>query len=179
MGHIVPSTGVVLCVRTPGMAGTMIRFGAGLIDQDNLVNHIAVIDHQDENGTWWGIEGRPGGVGWVDVAIYLESPYTISNQFQLMDVTGNHRFSISRTMQGLLGTPYDWRAIGEDAMRDLHIDVLWGEKWKGHVAPGHVVCSSVAAYAYKVCGLSFPGNVDLPHVQPSDWANFILENRYQ
>lgn len=176
---IVPSSGVVMCVRTPGLPATMIRFGAGLIDEDNLINHIAVLDHVDADGTWWAIEGRPGGVGWADASSYLKSPYTLTNQHQLTKATSEQRLAICTTMQGLLGTPYDWRAIGEDAVRDLHLSDLWGEKWKGSVAPGHVVCSSVAAYTYKKLGLGYPSDVDLAHVQPADWADYIIEQRYQ
>jgi hypothetical protein len=88
------------------------------------------------------------------------------------------RLNICKTMAGLLGTPYDWRAIGEDAVRDLHLPELWAEKWQGAVAPAHVVCSSVAAYDYKTDGLPYPTDVDLAHVQPADWGSFLLERYY-
>jgi len=172
---IEPRPGLVLCVRTAGFGGEMIRFGAALIGASDLENHILVLDHKTGD-TWWGVEGRPGGVGWVDATAYLESPWTLSNQGQ--EVTLSKANSICRKMRGLLGTPYDWRAIGEDALRDLHLSTMWAEKWHG-VAPAHVVCSSVAAYAYSVAELAYPKQTDLPHIQPADWADFIILNGFQ
>jgi hypothetical protein len=172
----VPYTGLVMCVRTNGEAGEWIRFGASLIHEDDLVNHVAVLHHQDETGRWWGIEGRPGGVGWVDATSYIESQYTISNEREV--ISSDVRLKVANTMAGLLGVPYDWRAIGEDAVRDLHLPDLWAEKWKGLVAPGHVVCSSAAAVAYRDSKLPYPSNVDIAHVQPADWADFLIQNHY-
>lgn len=165
-----------MCVRTNGLSGGLIRFGASLIDEDDLVNHVAVLDHQDDTGRWWAVEGRPGGVGWADATPYIDSSYTVSNEREV--ISDETRADISITMVGLLGTPYDWRAISEDAVRDLHLPELWAEKWKGAVAPAHVVCSSVAAYCYKKNGLPYPTNVDLAHVQPADWADFLIQSHY-
>lgn len=181
-GHwvIKPQAGMVLCVRTPGFAAEAIRFGEMLIGENDLENHVAVLDHQDNTGRWWAIEGRPGGVGWRDAGTYLTSRWTISNQSQ--PLTEAQRTDICKTMRGLLGTPYDWTAISEDALRDLHLPDLWAENWHG-VAPGHVVCSSAAAWAYFHNSLAAPGaagsGIDPAHVQPADWSDFIVLNGYQ
>jgi hypothetical protein len=173
---------MVLVVRTSGFRADMIRFGAALIGASDLENHVAVLDHftpnpgDDQYGTWWAVEGRPGGVGWVDAAAYLNSPWTLSNQGQ--EMTQDQRNDITKTMRGLLGVPYDWTAIAEDGIRDLHLPDVWAEKWHG-VAPGHVVCSSAAAWAYIMNGAAYPQEVDMPHVQPADWADFIIMNGYQ
>lgn len=171
-----PKPGMVLCVRTNGLAGGVIRFGEMLIGEDDLVNHVAVLDHIDNHDTWWAIEGRPGGVGWRDATAYLTSPWTLTNQGQ--PLTNDQRASICMTMRGLLEVPYDWTAIGQDMLRDLHLPDLWGEKFNNQ-APAHVVCSSVAAWTYKNMMADAPGNVDVAHVQPADWADFILTNMYE
>lgn len=173
---VVTWPGMVLCVRTNGLAGEMIRFGEMLIGEDDLENHVAVLDHKDSTGRWWAIEGRPGGVGWRDATPYLSSPWTLSNQSQA--ITDTMRMDICKTMRGLLGVPYDWTAISEDALRDLHLPSVWAENWHG-VAPAHVVCSSAAAYAYRHNNLQSPAQTDTAHIQPADWADFIVLNGYQ
>lgn len=167
--------GTVLAVRTSGFGADMIRFGAALIGASDLENHIAVLDHKTGD-TWWAVEGRPGGVGWADATAYLESPWTLSNQGQSLSTS--QRDSICKTMRGLLGVPYDWTAIEQDGFRDLHIPELWAEKWHG-VAPAHVVCSSVSTWAYMTNGADYPKQVDPAHIQPADWADFIILNGYQ
>jgi hypothetical protein len=181
-----PQPGMVLCVRTNGTSDELIRFGAALLDEDDLENHVAVLDHITPDpkggvGTWWAIEGRPGGVGWVDASAYLSSPWTISNQGQKL--TDEQQQDICKTMQALIGTPYDWEAIEEAGMRDLHmtslhLPELWSEKWHG-VAPGHVICSSAAVWGYMKNGADYPKNIDQAHVQPADWSDFIILNGYQ
>ena len=173
-GYIMP--GHVMAVKTTGFTGDMIRFGACLIDEPNLSNHIAVLDHMDDKGTWWCIEGRPGGVGWRDATAYLSSEHTITNQGQ--HTTAPQRDAICKFMQMMLGVGYDWRAIAEDGARDLHIPDPWGETWNGEQA-GHVVCSSVAALAYSSSQLQHPIQTNLPHIQPADWVSFILGNGYE
>jgi hypothetical protein len=162
--------GDVLAVRSPGRPAWWIRIGAALRDQPNLSNHIAVAHHLDASGTLWGIEGRPGGVGWVDCSLYLTSPYTLTNAGQ--PKTSAQRESVCATMQALLGTAYDWEAIVADGMADLGMKVPgWDPSWHGTV-PAHVVCSSSAAYAYAKAGLACPAGDRL--CQPADWDAFIL-----
>lgn len=162
--------GDVLAVRTAGRPAWWIRIGAALRNQPNLSNHIAVADHVDTHGTLWGIEGRPGGVGWVDCGLYLKSPYTLTNADQ--PKTAAQRRLIRGAMASLLGTAYDWEAIIADGAADLGLKVPgWDPNWHGTV-PAHVVCSSSAAYAYAHAGLPCPAGDRL--VQPSDWDTFII-----
>lgn len=180
--RIAPHPGMVLAVHTAGMFAEGIRMGSVLIDETSAQNHILVLHHQDTvTGRWWGIEGRPGGVGWRDASDYLSNVATVSNQHQPLD-TGQQALVCS-TMQQTLGTPYDWDAIMQDAARDLHLPETWAgthENWnnvRGSV-PAHVVCSSVAAWAYRQASAEYPRQVDLRHTQPADWVQFILANNY-
>lgn len=167
--------GTVLCVRSSGFAGFMIRFGAAIRNKPNLQNHVAVAHHTDEHGTLWCIEGRPGGVGWRDATTYTQSPWTLMNTEQpFTDVQGA---AIAKQMEALLGTKYDWDAIAADALSDLGMRLPgWDSKWQGLVA-GQVVCSSAAAYAY--------GKAQVPHpvgdrgCQPSAWTEWILTKEWE
>lgn len=173
--------GDILAIRSDGFAGRMIRFGSALIDEPNLANHIAVLDHQDAKGTWWCLEGRPGGVGWRDATAYLASSYTIANRNQ--PKSDAQRAAITGMMRMLINTQYDWDAIVGDALRDLHLPPIpdpWAEKTKngGEVA-GHVVCSSAAVFAYIKAIVGHPEQTDAAHIEPSDWVQFIIENHYE
>ena len=176
MTNVLPGT--VLATRTPGGWRTpqwWIRFGAAVKDKPNLANHIAVPHHQDAHGTWWGIEGRPGGVGWVDCSRYLADPATITNKGQ--PLTTAQRAGICAAMEKLLGGPYDWAAIVADAEADLGIHMPgWDPSWHGSV-PGHVVCSSAAQYAYLKAGAEAPEGDR--GTQPADWVSFILRHGWQ
>lgn len=163
--------GDVLAIRTSGDAAWWIRFGAAIRNQPNLSNHIAVVHHTDDKGTVWAIEGRPGGVGWVDCGKYLKSPALLTNAEQ--PKTDQQRVTVCKTMEALLGTPYDWQAIIVDGAEDLGVKVAgWSPDWKTGEVPGHVVCSSAADYAYFKAGLACP--IHGREVQPSDWDTFIL-----
>lgn len=172
-----PSIGDVLVTRSrKGWAGRLIRFGACLRDQANLWNHVAVIHHIDQAGTAWAVEGRPGGVGWVDARKYLTDPYTISNSQQPR--TPEQRVLIVTVVEAMLGTAYDWQGIAGDAALAIGMPALFAEKWDGKV-PGHVVCSSLADWAYEHSGLPSPGVHDTRHTTPADWAQLIVEHRWQ
>ena len=158
--------GDVLAVRSGGLAGTLIRFGAALRNRPNLSNHIAIVSHYDDNRTLWCIEGRPGGVGWRDARDYLASPWTFTNSRQPKNP--GQRALVTRTARAMLGTPYDWAAIAGDGLSDLH---LWDPV--GGVVRGHVVCSALAACAYDKAGLPRPLG-DERMVQPADWDEWIL-----
>jgi hypothetical protein len=163
--------GDVLAIRTGGWEAWWIRFGSGIQGKPNLSNHIAVTHHVDANGVMWAIEGRPGGVGWVDATQYLKSPGLLTNVDQ--PKTDLQRATVCDTMKALLGTPYDWQAIVVDGSEDVGIKVPdWSPDWKTGEVPGHVVCSSAADYAYFKAGLACP--VHGREVQPSDWDAFIL-----
>jgi hypothetical protein len=166
--------GDVLVIRTGGLAAAMIRLGAALAGRPNLSNHVAVVHHTDAHGTVWVVEGRPGGAGWRDAGSYLASPWTLANTAQ--PKTPAQRETVRKIMEAMLGTAYDWDAIVADAGVDLHMDRAWLPDWHGTV-PGHVVCSSLAAYAYGKAGLPCPPGGRT--CQPSDWSAWILTRAWE
>src|SRR5580765_6275323 len=86
----------------------LIEIGA-VIDGEPAAQHVAVVHHTGPHGVLWGVEGRPGGVGWVDCAKYVNHPLTVANTRQ--PLTDDSRLRISTLMEKMLGTPYDWAAI--------------------------------------------------------------------
>lgn len=156
-----------------------IQIGA-LLDGEPAAQHIAVVHHRDAKGVLWGIEGRPGGVGWVDCTRYVDHPLTVSNINQ--PLTDEVRFGISTIMEAMLGTPYDWQAIIEDGDLELAVALglpdIWHEKVDGKL-PGHIVCSSLAAYGYARKDQPRPRPDDYRHVSPADWELFIIANHFE
>lgn len=175
-GELLP--GDVMCTRTGGWAGKLIRFGAALMGRSNLVNHVVIVHHIDIGGTVWGIEGKPGGVGWVDVTEAGKSWYTNANTAQ--PKTWAQRGAIATYAEQLLGTEYDWTAIVQDAMTSLHLDKLWRRsEFKTGKVPAHVVCSSFADWVYEEVGLASPGKADSTrYTTPADWDLFIMEEAW-
>lgn len=178
--------GDVLLVRNKGTAaGTRlarwaIQLGAWLERRPTTWTHVIVADHVDAAGVRWGLEGRPGGVGWVDMAPYLADPVTLTNRSQVKGE--GQRVLITSAMAPLVGKAgYDWAAIGADAAIALasaaHVAPLWRQvdKW-GPGVPGHVVCSALADYAYEVAGLESPA-LDR-FATPADWAALIERNHW-
>lgn len=164
--------GDVLCTRGTDWAARLIRLGAALLDEPNLDNHVAIVHHQDASGTWWAVEGRPGGVGWADAANYLKSPWTVNNAEQ--GKTEQQRTQIAQVAAGVLGTPYDWAGIVADAMAAIHAPDFWAQNWEGHGPPGHFVCSSLAAWVYGNVGLAHPTFHEPRLTTPADWDQFIV-----
>lgn len=165
--------GDVLCVRTPGFAGRMIRLGAALRDLPNLDSHIAIMHHVDAAGVPWVIEGRPGGVGWRDARVYLTDGRLMTNVYQ--PKTDAQRYAVAVAAESMLGTGYDWVGIAADAAHDLNLPALWRSDPHGDGPPAHVVCSSLAAWLYHHVGLPAPGTREQwDRVQPADWSEFIL-----
>lgn len=162
--------GDVLVTRSASMAGRVIRLGAAFLDHPNLDNHIAVVHHTDKHGTTWCLEGRPGGVGWRDARDYLNSPWTINNAGQ--PKTGAQRTMICSLAIDLIGTPYDWDAIADDALHAFGIPLAEAWNVTGGSVPGHVVCSSLAGYLYAKTGLAHPAGDRL--VSPGDWEQLII-----
>lgn len=163
--------GDILCTRNAtGFAARMIRLGAALRDRPNTVNHVVIAHHVDAAGTLWGIEGRPGGVGWVDCRHYLKGAYTLDNREQ--PKTDAQRQAVCHAANGLLGTPYDWVGIAADGMDAIHAPDLWAQDWP-KCPPAHVVCSSLADWVYEHVGLASP-QPDRT-CTPGDWAAFIAE----
>jgi hypothetical protein len=163
----------VLAVRTGGIGGWAIRLGAQLRGLPHDDNHVVIAHHQDPAGVWWGLEGRPGGIGWVDLRRYLDSPATVTNAAQPR--TDAQRAAIAADAVAMLGTAYDWPAVVHDALTDLDLADLWSRDWNGKGAPGHIVCSSYAAWLYGRENLPRPDVTEGGRwVQPGDWAAFDL-----
>ncbi len=172
--------GDVVLVHSGGVVGRLIRLGAALLDKPNIRNHVAIAHHVTA-GVTWGIEGRPGGVGWVDMSAYIASPYSLANTEQ--PKTDAQRSQVAEIVESLLRVPYDWTAIAADAMRAIHADRLWRPKdfTPGDLAPGHVVCSSLADYAYSKAGLASPCKFDDDGIRlstPADWDAFIEQEEW-
>lgn len=169
--------GDVLVTREgPWFVSGAIRFGALLRHRPAFCNHAIVVHHWDEAGVLWGVEGRPGGVGWRDLTGPLSWSLTNANNRQ--PKTDDQRARIADIMIHMLGTPYDWRGIAEDTRQALHGS--WGipiaGEWKNGETPGHVVCSSLADYAYEKVGLDNPNGGRITRgTTPGDWDAWILD----
>jgi hypothetical protein len=164
--------GDLIVTRGNGWGSFLIRLGAALRDRPNLINHVAIVHHTDAKGVTWCIEGRPGGVGWRQASDYLKSPYTISNAAQPKTLA--QRKDVCAGAVAMLGTPYDWEAIAQDAAGAFGLDDVWQLKFgKAGSVPGHVVCSSLAAYLYASCELQHPAGDR--EVTPADWLALWIE----
>lgn len=156
-------------------ASGAIRFGALLRNRPAFCNHVIVVHHRDENGTLWGIEGRPGGVGWRDLTESLKHPLTNANNAQ--PKTDAQRAEIADIMIMMLGTPYDWAGIAEDTRQALRLTwkIPIAKEWKDQEVPGQVVCSSLADWAYEKVGLANPGHGQITRTTtPGDWDHFMI-----
>lgn len=180
---IAVSPGDILLTRSPGVFPRWIRFGAAMRelvtghDEPSMDNHVAIVHHRDQAGTLWALEGRPGGVGWRDARDYLASPWTVTNVGQ--PKTAAQRQLVCATMFALIGTQYDWAGIAADAAGAFGLDKVWLPTWHGQV-PGHVVCSSAAAYAYTKAALTRPDpGTDGREVTPADWLALIMSQGWQ
>lgn len=172
--------GDVWAVDAAGFGRIPIMIGSWLAGHRAPVDHVIVVHHCDKNGVWWGIEGRPSGVGWAKMSQYLATPKqqraARGNIHQ--QITAAKAQAVCNLMQGLLGTGYDWiggivadfdGALRADEMAKL-VDHWWG--WSDDVVrPPHVVCSSAAAWAYGRLGLARPGGPE-EIVTPADWWDF-------
>jgi hypothetical protein len=168
--------GDVLAVRGGGEAGELIRLGAAIGGRPNVSGHVAVMHHYDPQGVPWGLEGRPGGIGWVDLRPYIASEWTLNNCGQ-PGRSDSDREDAARDAEGMLGSRYDWLAILGDGFDDLHVKV-WGLNGPQGVKPGEAVCSSFAAYVYAKRKWAHPDLGDERFCQPGDWDTFIVTNRY-
>jgi hypothetical protein len=164
--------GDVILTRSKSRFGWLIRLGAAFSDRPNIHNHVIVAHHTDEAGTLWGIEGRPGGVGWVDCRPVLHSKWTMTNAEQ--PKTAAQRQGVCDLMVAMLGTPYDWAGIKADAMAAIGAQSLWGQNWHGQGPPGQIVCSALADWGYEHNDLASPGRVGSRRVEPSDWTQFLM-----
>jgi hypothetical protein len=166
--------GDVLCTRSSGWVGRLIRFGAALLGKPNTVNHVAIFMGPGSDGKDRVIEGRPGGVGYADAQTYLDDPWTVDNREQ--PKSEEQRAQIHDAALALLGTPYDWVGIGQAAMAAIRAPDLYRSKaWQDGKSPDHVVCSSMADWVYAEIGLANPGRTGPDKVcTPGMWAEFIV-----
>lgn len=170
--------GDVLAVRTPGnLFARLIRLGEHLDGKPSLDNHIVIAHHVDPAGVPWGIEGRPGGVGWADLTTYVADPATRSNAAQ--PKTPEQRQLVASKAETMLGTAYDWQAIFADTETCLthpldvpDLGALFARDWAHTGVPGHVVCSSLAAWLYEAAGLPHPDVDHERQCMPSDWTTW-------
>jgi len=162
---------VLVTAGTTGVA-KVIEVGA-VLQGEPPASHVAVFHHVDDAGVPWAIEGRPGGVGWADARAYLRDPRTVANVLQ--PKTAAQRAQVCALTAKLLGTSYDWLGgIAEDAFNALGLGALWAEKDPATgLVPGHVVCSSLAAWVYDRVALGAPHPDDWRHVTPGAWAEYI------
>lgn len=167
--------GDVLVVATGNSwAAKAIRIGEVLRGQSSTENHVVVVHHQTD-GVWWGVEGKPGGVGWADLRRYLTNRRTVANVEQ--PKTLRQRDLIAHKAEAMLGRPYDWAAIAADAFAALGVRDLMQQNWGGQGAPGHVVCSSLAAWLYEEAALARPVAAER-FTFPSDWTDFCLDRAW-
>jgi hypothetical protein len=166
--------GDVLAVRGHSWEAEVIRIGEELAGKPGLDNHVAVMSHW-QGDVPWGLEGKPGGVGWRDLRTYIASAWTVNNCGQPRR-TDAARQRVADRAKAMLGTPYDWRSIADDALRAFHMADLWASDWHG-LAPGSVVCSSFAAWLYEQEGWAHPACPDRD-TEPGDWDEFAVANRY-
>jgi hypothetical protein len=170
-----PQPADVLTVRTGGWAARLIRLGEAMQGKNSLDNHVVLVHHEDAQGRLWGLEGKPGGVGWCTLDAYLNDGMTVNNCLQ-PGRTPAGRKAVCAAAMAMLGTPYDWDAIADDTLRAFRLPDIWSRDWRGK-APGHVVCSSYAAFLYEREGWARPHVADRD-TEPGDWADFALANRW-
>lgn len=175
--------GDVLCTREgPRPVSGAIRLGAWLLRLPAGWNHVIVVHHHDPaTGTWWGLEGRPGGVGWRDLSGVLASPFTIGNTAQ--PKTQTQRFLVATAAEKMLHSRYDWPAIASDARESARVNHFHTlPEWLDGETPAEVVCSSYAdvLYEHPMVRLANPGGLAVTRsTQPAHWARFILDKEWE
>jgi hypothetical protein len=144
---------------------------------------VIIVHHKDAQGLWWGIEGRPGGVGYVPLDGALSNRYTNANTEQ--PISEDRRYLIAVAAESVLGMGYDWEAIAEDTAHVFVANSLWKtiEKtrgWKPGKIPAHLVCSSFADWAYESVNLPNPGGtIGTRFTTPGDWDAFIMNREWE
>jgi hypothetical protein len=166
----------LLVVRLGGIWSEVIRLGehmAGLPDDDN---HVAVMHHCDGEVPW-GLEGRPGGVGWVDLRGYLKTPRLVNNCGQPgRDQAA--RYKVAEQAKTMIGTAYDWQAIGDDVLRAFRMPQLFARHFTAGKSAGAVICSSLAEFLYETAGWDHPVSPHDRDIEPADWEAFSQLHGY-
>jgi hypothetical protein len=138
--------------------------------------HVIVVTHRDEQGRLWGIEGRPGGIGWAELD-KRNGQWGLANAEQPKDAA--QRSKIVETMKTLLGTKYDYDAYLQIALSTVGINTDWTD-FRGEDVPVHFICSAVADYVYEDVGLANPGGMKVTRLTtPALWAQFIEEKEWE
>ena len=166
----------LLIVRTSGFWAEVIRFGEHMQDQPDGQNHVAVMHHWDGDVPW-GLEGRPGGVGWVNLRGYLKLDATVNNCGQ-PGRDDQARAWVADKARAMIGTKYDWEAIADDTLRAFRMPELWARNFTGDKAEGAVICSSYAEFLYAARNWDHPLTSDDRDTEPADWTRFIVSNDY-
>lgn len=168
--------GDVMVVYDSTLPGWFIRLSAWLRHRPAGWNHIVLVGEIDEAGNRWGMEARPGGVGYVDphsMKRYLNSRKTIHNALQ--PKTDDQRNRIVSLGRALFKTSYDWNTIEREGFESIGWNV-WAPDPITEVIPVHVICSSYIAWIYEHIGIRHPGTT--MDVTPADWAEFILDRAW-
>jgi hypothetical protein len=169
-----PGVGDVIVTREGHpLVSWLIRLGGRLRGGRGMVNHAIVVHHRDPAGRLWGIEGRPGGVGWREITPkLLEHPATNANTGQ--PKTDEQRLLVAAAAHRLLGAAYDWRAISDAARQAARLwRVFKGEDWPDGQTPVQVMCSALADWAYEEVRLPSPRGTDGTRwTTPEDWDLF-------
>lgn len=138
--------------------------------------HVIVVTHRDTEGRLWGIEGRPGGIGWA-LMDKLAGHYGLSNAEQPKDAA--QRSKIVETMKTLLGTKYDYDAYLQIALQTIGINTTWTD-FRGNDVPAHFICSAVADYVYEDLELPNPGGYKVTRLTtPAEWGEFIDKKQWE
>lgn len=171
---------VIVTREGPWYVSWPIRLGSALLGLPAFTNHCIVIHHRNpDTDHWMGIEGRPGGVGWVDVTSRLSAPLTNANTEQ--PKTEEQRFLVATAAEQLLNMPYDWAAILHDSLEAARLwDLLNAKEWEDGELPGQVVCSAFADWAYEKVGLPNPGGNRLTRFTfPAHWDRFMMKRGWE
>lgn len=138
--------------------------------------HVIVVSHVDDAGRLWGIEGRPGGIGWADMT-KRNGSWGLSNVEQ--PKTDDQRLVIVSTMKQLLGAKYDYEAYLDIALATLGITNTWKD-YEGQDVPIQFICSAVADWVYEKVGLDSPGNENITrYTTPAQWGRFISTKEWE
>lgn len=138
--------------------------------------HVIVVSHRDNEGRLWGIEGRPGGIGWADMT-KRDGKWGISNVEQ--PKTDEVRVQLVDSMIALLGSTYDYPAYLSLALDLVGISTHWTDH-KGDSVPSSYICSAVADQIYENNGLANPGGNDRTRfTTPAEWAEFIDKKEWE
>lgn len=175
--------GDVIVTREKGWPwADLIRLGAWMQDTPAMINHVIIVHHVDDLGRLWGIEGRPGGVGWRELTGGGPAMWPLTNANNDQPKTELQRYVAAKTCEAALGRPYDWAGIAEDVREAL--GRWWAPQttgeWSEGQTPAHVVCSSLADLAYEKAGLANPGGYKRTRfTTPGEWDRFMTRKEWK